>query len=110
MIKITTVEQMAQLHAREQELLLRLIRRRSLEGGSSSETRGNGGEGGRDADDGARPPRSPHIVDTVVIVVDTAGLTLRHVSDVWLILKIRRINHNPVRISVCENMCTRIER
>lgn len=70
MTKLTTLERMAELHAREQELLLRLLRRRTLEGGGGGETE-RGGPGSRD--DG-------YIVDTAVVVVDTAGLTLRHVS------------------------------
>ena len=32
MTKLTTVERMAELHAREQELLLRVLRRRTWEG------------------------------------------------------------------------------
>lgn len=74
MTKITTLERMADLHAREQELLLRVLRRRTLEGG--------GGGGGEKNGDGAMGREDGHIVDTAVIVVDTAGLTLRHVS-VW---------------------------
>ena len=66
MTKLTTVDRMTELHAREQELLLRMLRRRTLEGG----------EGGGDQDGGG----GGHIVDTAVVVIDTAGLTLRHVS------------------------------
>lgn len=83
MTKLTTVERMTELHAREQELLLRVLRRRTLEGGGGGG--GGGGEGARregrgggesgDDDGGDR-----HIVDTAVVVIDTAGLTLRHVS------------------------------
>lgn len=70
MTKLTTVERMTELHAREQELLLRVLRRRTLEGGGG----GGDGAGGRDGGgDG-------HIVDTAVVIIDTAGLTLRHVS------------------------------
>lgn len=65
MTKLTTVERMTELHAMEQELLLRLLRRRTLGGGGDEEN--GGGEGGG------------HIVDTAVVVIDTAGLTLRHV-------------------------------
>lgn len=72
MTKLTTLERMADLHAREQELLLRVLRRRTLEGG------GGGGMNG----DGSMGSEGRHIVDTAVIVVDTAGLTLRHVSGV----------------------------
>lgn len=68
--KLTTVERMTELHAREQELLLRVLRRRTLEGGG-------GGEG-------AAAERAGHIVDTAVVVIDTDGLTLRHVSVVGI--------------------------
>lgn len=66
MTKLTSVERMTELHAMEQELLLRLLRRRTLDGGGRDEENGGGRGGG-------------HIVDTAVVVIDTAGLTLRHV-------------------------------
>lgn len=72
MSKLTTVERMGDIHAREQELLLRLLRRRTLDGGVAGH--------GREGTDGGGGDRPRHIVDTVVIIVDTAGLTLRHVS------------------------------
>lgn len=87
MTKLTTVERMAELHAREQELLLRLLRRRTSEGGveegggvTGGGAGGEGGGGGGDGGDGGEEERSAYIVDTVVVVVDTEGLTLRHVS------------------------------
>lgn len=67
-VKITTVERMAELHAREQELLLRTVRRRTLDGSTVE------GE------------KKSHIVDSVVVVVDTGGLTLRHVSELEVTL------------------------
>ncbi|CAN0478789.1 unnamed protein product [Ectocarpus sp. 12 AP-2014] len=70
MAKLTTVERMTELHAREQELLLRMLRRRTLEGGG-------GGEG-------AAAERAGHIVDTAVVVIDTGGLTLRHVTKAFV--------------------------
>lgn len=73
MTKLTTVERMTELHAREQELLLRVLRRRTLEGGG-------GGGGANEGSHGAAAERAGHIVDTAVVVIDTGGLTLRHVS------------------------------
>lgn len=82
MSKITTIESMAELHAREQELLLRVLRRRTLEsGGSDGSGGGARGVGDPEGDDGGER-RPAHIMDSVVVVVDTAGLTLRHVSAV----------------------------
>lgn len=75
MAKITTVDRMAELHAREQELLLRVLRRRTRESGGGGEGKDKDHPGENDARNEAG-----YIVDTVVIVVDTAGLTLRHVS------------------------------
>lgn len=72
MTKLTTIERMTELHAREQELLLRVLRRRTVEGGGD----GAAGQDGRGGGGGG------HIVDTAVVVIDTAGLTLRHVSTV----------------------------
>lgn len=90
MTKLTTVEKMGQLHAREQELLLRVLRRRSLsvaswgrdrgveEATTGTATEGRGERSSAAAADSAA--ERPHIVDTIVLVVDTAELTLRHVS------------------------------
>lgn len=61
-LKLTDLERMTELHVREQELLLRVLRRRTAEG---SMPRDDGTVG--------------CIVDTAVVIIDTAGLTLRHV-------------------------------
>lgn len=113
MTKLTSVEQMATVHEKEQELLLRVLRRRCLEGrgGSNGAAAGqaeggeverqrrdegdrDGGAGGGDADSSAS-----YIVDTAVIVVDTAGLTLRHVS----------FSHPRTRVRVCMRVCFDVE-
>lgn len=85
MTKLTTVERMTELHAREQELLLRVLRRRTLGGGGGGgEGTGAEGRGGKSGDEpaGQDGGGDRHVVDTAVVVIDTAGLTLRHVSTV----------------------------
>lgn len=88
MSKLTTLERMGEVHAREQELLLRLLRRRTLEGGgigngregTDSTRSSSSSEGESKRESGGGGDRPGYIVDTVVVIVDTAGLTLRHVS------------------------------
>lgn len=81
MTKLTTIDRMAEFHAQEQELLLRVLRRRTLEGSDSGGYGNGANQSGVEEGNGGRGSNRPaHIVDTAVIVVDTAGLTLRHVS------------------------------
>lgn len=89
MTKLTTVERMTELHAREQELLLRVLRRRTLEGGGgrSGGDEGEQGGSGWEEQGGGVVVGKGHIVDTAVVVIDTAGLTLRHVSGLWYFVR-----------------------
>lgn len=89
--KITTIERMATLHAREQELILRALRRRTLEKRRS-----------RGEDETRNDEQTSHIVDTVVVVVDTAGLTLRHVRIDQRSFTLREILVN--RSTLCRSL------
>lgn len=75
MLKLTDLERMTELHIREQELLLRVLRRRTAE---RSFRRDDGAEGSTEGEKDVERDVG-YIVDTAVVIIDTAGLTLRHV-------------------------------
>ena len=88
MSKLTSLERMTELHIREQELLLRLLRRRTAEGGVGGAGNGVGKEEEKQGEGSA--DNLACIVDTAVVIIDTAGLTLRHVrGDRWWVAQWR---------------------